>query len=556
MEMEEKVARMQEIERRGLLDRLTPRQRAGWEEYKRRHNMSMQATPEQMSEDSTDWIDTANNTLRTIGGAVEAFDKGRHFGLGKRAGGLVNAIGSWPVDRAAELMGVENTPTFGDRYNEIVQGAKDMNREFADKHPVANVGLTVAGVLNSPVNKQAAELTSNVSSRFAGKGVKNYLTRTGAEVATEGTVGAGLGTAYGAGESDDIIDYFKSGDAVKDAKSGALWSIGGRLGLEGLKGAGVVGRNVLGFTTGTGNSVDNAFTAGKKGSKVFLDNMRGNVPQSEVVGFARNKIDEFRNIRNNDYLREMEKIGKTENVDLQSILDEFYRIKSEVGGGKYYLADNATKKFLSEAEQKIKAFANDNKRTVKDFDDLKQSIFDIYVKSDAKAAQRIQSKLYNSVKKSIQEQAPEYSKVMKDYQTASEQLKEFEKALSLGNKASPAQSIKKMQSALRNDARSGYGNGESILKKLDGSGELIDALSGQALNSVLPRGASGQLSGLLGLGGFFVNPSAALSAISTSPRVMGEINYGLGAVSRRLNSDKYLNPVYLSALISALQDKR
>lgn len=551
MELEEKVARMQEIERRGLLDRLSPRQRAGWEEYKRRHNMNLQET-----NNNSSWVDTANDTLRTIGGAVEAWDSGKYLGFGKKAGGLINAIGAWPVDRIAQLAGVENTPTFGDRYNEIVQGAKDMHQEFAEEHPIANAGLTITGVLKSPVNAKAAELTGNVASRFTGNGVKNYLSKTGAEIATEGTVGAGLGTAYGAGESDDIIDYFKSGDAVKDAKSGALWSIGGRLGLEVLKGAGLVGRKALGFTTGTGDAVDNAFNAGKKKSPVFLDNMRGNIPQSEVVGYARNRIDEFRNIRNNDYLREMAKIGKKENVDLQSILDEFYKIKSNVGGGKYYLADNATKKFISEAEQKIKAFAKDNKRTVKDFDDLKQSLFDIYVKSDAKAAQRIQSNLYNAVKKSIQDQAPEYAKIMKDYQTASEQLKEFEKALSLGNKTSPAQSLKKMQSALRNDVRSGYGNGKNILKKLDESGALVDALSGQALNTALPRGASGQLSGILGLGGYLVNPAAALSAISTSPRVMGELNYGLGALSRYLNLDKNVNPVYLSALAEALSNKR
>lgn len=220
MEMEEKVARMQEIERRGLLDRLTPRQRAGWEEYKRRHNMSMQATPEQMPEDSTDWIDTANSALRTIGGAVEAFDKGRYFGLGKRAGGLVNAIGSWPVDRVAGLMGVENTPTFGDRYNEIVQDAKEMNKEFAENHPVANFGLELAGGIK-PANA--------ITRGLAQKGVKSAL--------GQSALGGGIGGAlYAADESEKLSDL-----PVNMLAGGVGGTVGGAALHSAISGIGTVG---------------------------------------------------------------------------------------------------------------------------------------------------------------------------------------------------------------------------------------------------------------------------------------------------------------------------
>ena len=151
---------------------------------------SQSSTGSTMSEGSTDWIDTANSTLRTIGGAVEAFDKGRYFGLGKRAGGLANAVLSWPVDRVADLMGVENTPTFGDRYNEIVQGAKEMNKEFAENHPVANFGLELAGGIK-PANA--------ITRGLAQKGVKSAL--------GQSALGGGIGGAlYAADESEKLSD--------------------------------------------------------------------------------------------------------------------------------------------------------------------------------------------------------------------------------------------------------------------------------------------------------------------------------------------------------------
>lgn len=178
------------------------------------------STPEQMPEDSTDWIDTANNTLRTIGGAVEAFDKGRYFGLGKRAGGLANAILSWPVDRVAGLMGVENTPTFGDRYNEIVQGAKEMNKEFAENHPVANFGLELAGGIK-PANA--------ITRGLAQKGVKSAL--------GQSALGGGIGgSLYAADESDKLSDL-----PVNTIVGGVGGTVGGAALHSAISGIGTVG---------------------------------------------------------------------------------------------------------------------------------------------------------------------------------------------------------------------------------------------------------------------------------------------------------------------------
>ncbi|MBR1841314.1 MAG: hypothetical protein IJ778_04210, partial [Alphaproteobacteria bacterium] len=79
------------------------------------------------------------------GGYVSAFDHGFSGGFGRKVGGFINAVGSYPVDRLAEWLGYENVPTFSDRYNEIVQQA-DMNEEqLRQQHPYAAAGTEMLG---------------------------------------------------------------------------------------------------------------------------------------------------------------------------------------------------------------------------------------------------------------------------------------------------------------------------------------------------------------------------------------------------------------------------
>lgn len=80
-----------------------------------------------------------------VGGYVSAFDRGFSGGFGRKVGGFINAVGSYPVDRMAEWLGYENVPTFSDRYNEIVQQA-DMNEEqLRQQHPYAAAGTEMLG---------------------------------------------------------------------------------------------------------------------------------------------------------------------------------------------------------------------------------------------------------------------------------------------------------------------------------------------------------------------------------------------------------------------------
>jgi hypothetical protein len=140
--------------------------------------------------------------------------------------------------------------------------------------------------------------------------------------------------------------------------------------------------------------------------------------------------------------------------------------------------------------------------------------------------------VYNSVKSEITKQAPEYAKTMKDYIAASDQIKEIERALSLGQKSSVDTAMRKLQSLMRNNVNTNYGNRQALARQLEqmGGKDLMPALAGQALNSPTPRGL--QALGATGTGvAAFFNPSVLPLLAAQSPRLSGEAALAAGRVA-------------------------
>ena len=105
----------------------------------------------------------------------------------------MNAIGSYPVDRAAEAMGYKNTPSFGDRYHEIVDPTMEAINEYHEDKPVEAAGLELgAGVFN-PANKVGVGFIKNGTS-FANTTLRS------------GVVGSGIGGVAGAMNAERVED--------------------------------------------------------------------------------------------------------------------------------------------------------------------------------------------------------------------------------------------------------------------------------------------------------------------------------------------------------------
>lgn len=233
MDYADKIARYEEIERRGLLDKLPIEKQEAWAEYKRRNTQNTENLQESKK----------NYALGRLG----TIDRGVTFGLGRKAGGLINAIGSYPVDRIAELAGVKNTPSFMDRYHEIVDPTMQAINEYHNDKPVEAAVLEIGASFANPANKVGVNYIKN------GKNILSTAARSGGVGAGIGSVAGALNTEY----EKDLFPNVAAGSVGGAAIGGALPVVANRAGAlyNSLKRIIAPEASVAGKATGLGNIV-------------------------------------------------------------------------------------------------------------------------------------------------------------------------------------------------------------------------------------------------------------------------------------------------------------
>ena len=209
--------------------------------------------------------------------------------------------------------------------------------------------------------------------------------------------------------------------------------------------------------------------------------------------------------------------------------------KTKQTSGEYWTIGKDEQGKISEVADIIQEWKLDPARhNVEGLDALKRRIGAVYPENPKQAqAQRVIDTMYNSVKKTIEEQAPDYAATMKDYSTMTDQIREIEKSLSLGNKATADTAMRKLQSLMRNNVATNYGGRIESAGKLSeyGAENLMPALAGQALSELAPRGIA-RAGNIAGFGAAITaNPLSALALPLASPRLMGEAAYGAGRLS-------------------------
>jgi hypothetical protein len=329
-----------------------------------------------------------------------------------------------------------------------------------------------------------------------------------------------------------------------DIGTGAV--IGGALPV-GVKAAGMAGsglrsasEHILGKMTGTSaETLREAFRAGKTGADDFLKNMRGEVQFDDIVTSAKQGLQAMRAERGAAYRGGMVDIKADKSVlDMAPITQALQGVKSS-GLFKGKVINQKAGGTIDEISQIVDDWAKSPAaefHTPEGLDALKQAIGDIRDSTDfSTPARRAADNVYNAIKSQIEKQAPKYSEVMKDYAQASETIKEIEKALSLGNKKSKDEAMRKLQSLMRNNANTNYGNRLDLAKTLEEKGgvSLNPSIAGQALSSWTPRGLQGLATGgaapVMAMMG---SPVAALGlAVGSSPRIVGEAAYSAGRMA-------------------------
>lgn len=489
--------------------------------------------------------------------------------IGNAAAGAVRGAGSIgatllaPVDIASDLLAGNGLTLDSNRERRASMdaalqgmGADTESGAFqAGKIGTEIAGtLPLGGLLGKLIGKAAPTLGAAVGSGgFAlGRPAATGLIGRAGDAATRVAGGAITG-----GAQMGLIDPSQAGQgAVIGAAIPGAVQAAGAIG----KGLGKAGAHVLGASTGAGaEAVKAAAQAGKTKTVDFLDNMRGNVGFDEVVTRAKQAVSNLRMARQQEYRSGMVDIANDKTVlDFAPIDAAMQKIS---GMGKYKgVQINAksadTVKELDDIVSQWKALDPGEYHTPEGLDALKRAVGDLRDSTQfGSPARKAADELYHAVKGEITKQAPTYSKVMGDYSKASDLISEVERSLSLGNKAAADTAVRKLQSLMRNNVQTSYGNRLDLVRALEdqGGASLIPSIAGQSMNSWMPRGMVGSLEKVGIPLAALSNPAAMLAAPFTSPRLMGEMLYGAGRVGGLLGGSaapvaRAVSPKTLKAL--------
>jgi len=314
------------------------------------------------------------------------------------------------------------------------------------------------------------------------------------------------------------------------------------------KGVAAAGRGVapvIGMTTGVGTeAARQAVRAGLEGGdigKLFIENLRGNVPTEAVLDVAKQNLLAMNADKQAAYRANMASVKADKSILNFTGIDNAVNNAENFVTFKGQVTNKAGADTLAKIQSEItnwKALNPSEYHTPEGLDKLKQVIGGIMedIPPNQKQSYTAAKSVYDSIKKEITNQAPEYAKAMKEYSDASDLIREIERSLSLGQKASADTAMRKLQSLMRNNVQTNYGSRINLGRQLEAAGgqEMMPALAGQAMSELAPRGLQRATAGpsVIGAYGTFGLPGAVGMATVSSPRLMGEALYGAGTVGR------------------------
>lgn len=310
-----------------------------------------------------------------------------------------------------------------------------------------------------------------------------------------------------------------------------------------LKLAGVAGKNILGLSTGTGpENISEAAKAGFERNSIFMDNMRGKVPMTDVLDDAKAAIQRMGQDRSAQYRAGMAQVSNNKTPLNFNGIDTALNDAKNVAQYHGKVISPRAMKAINDMELIIDDWKQSDPakfHTPEGMDALKRAISGIQesIPFEEKQARLAAGKIYNSVKDNITKQFPDYARIMKDYSDATEIMTEIERALSLGKGASVDTGMRKLQSLMRNNVSTNYGNRLNLARELEskGNADLLAALAGQSMNSWTSRGLGGRIENLGTLGVGISHPPILATIPLQMPKFVGSTLYGGGAAAGVVN---------------------
>jgi hypothetical protein len=406
----------------------------------------------------------------------------------------------------------------------LTEGAKKVNPVSGTIGQIGSYALPFGGVQKAMTAVGSVPAVQRMTSM-----IPSFARATGQQAA----IGAGTGYALTPNEAG----------RGESALFGAVGGAGGELIKPIVKATGTLASEVLGNLSGVGSQAyKTAYNAAVEGGdklKALASNLRKQAPMENVVDDALLGL--------NNMGKDLQKQYRSGMIDIKkdkTILD-FQGIDKSIDNARNLgiFKGKVNKKEIVDEVDRIKAIVDDWKKenpadfhTPEGMDQLKQMIgLELEkIPFEQQTLRKAVGGIYSSVRDEVKKQAPVYDSVMKKYSEGLDQASELKKALGLGDKSSIDSSLRRLQSVMRDNVNTNYGNRVNYAEMLEqASGKPIMAqLAGQALSSPTPRGLQKLLPSVSGISGLAVDPLFLATIPAQSPRLMGEATILAGKASR------------------------
>jgi len=441
--------------------------------------------------------------------------------------------GPMAVSGAGELIkgaGALTELAFPETGQNISRLGETLTNKVKEQYPISGTTGQIASyaVPYSAAQKAVGAVkTIPQVANIAGK-IPSYALATGEQAAIGGGTGALLTpTAEGRGQG---------------AAYGAIGGAGGELIKPVVQAGGKLASEVVGNLSGVGSQAyKTAFNAAVEGGdklKALAENLRKKVPVTQVVDDALLGLTNMGKELQAKYRSGMVNIKNDKSIlDFDNINDALIKA-DEMGKYRGQIVNPKVAEYIAQAEKTVqdwKALSPAEYHTPEGMDALKKSIGGILenIPFEQRTARNAVGDIYTAVKQSIAKQAPTYNNVMKNYSEGLDAASELKRTLSLKENNTADTALRKLQSVMRNDVNTNYGNRVNYAQMLEeASGKpIMSELAGQSLSSFTPRGL--QKLSATGLGGASVyNPTLLPLVVGSSPRLMGEATVLAGQAAR------------------------
>jgi hypothetical protein len=319
--------------------------------------------------------------------------------------------------------------------------------------------------------------------------------------------------------------------------------------IQATRGAGWLGtrvaRGYTGMTTGAGDTpLVEAYRYGQRGTPEQAAAVRegmsgsGNAPTpQELVERTRAAVSELRNQRNQAYANSKAGLRLRQPVrNLRPIMDVFRRVQSSLIEGGFAKSREGVEaleeaaRVWQELNDAVAARGPNAQITAMDLDSFKQRLNSMReTVTPNTQPDRVLTQIHNGVRAEINRIDSGYADMNQAYDRASSQIRELERALSTGRRASVDTAYRKLASTMRGGVNANFNYRDELLQGLDEIDPTLRAtIAGQSLQATAPQGLArlGAIGGGVAAsagGGPVSWPVAAAHMATFSPRIMGEM---------------------------------